>query len=279
MSLLSHNDLNVTLLPEHVSLVSTRNRLTLHGVEKKITARTEIKATPGGDTLWSGAVSELSTALLDFQRNDMRANIVLSNYFVNYAIVPWCEGLSDADEIPYAQHCFRDMYGNAADGWEVRVSPNSTGAPALASAVDARLLEELRGVMERMHVSIRSIQPHMMAAFNCCQRALQGRDAWFALLEPGNLCLAAMRKGQFFRVRKMRIGSAWREELFRILERENYLACSEDVGEDVFLWAPQYEEADISVDMPSGSKWDIQYLKPDSKYGRELVRHTLHKVE
>ena len=44
-----------------------------------------------------------------------------------------------------------------------------------------------------------------MAVYNDYRRRLQGRHAWFALLEPGNLCLALLQQGRWARVRSQRI--------------------------------------------------------------------------
>ena len=65
--------------------------------------------------------------------------------------------------------------------------------------------------------------------------ALQ-HSAWFALLEPGNLCLALLQQGHWSRVRSLRIDSAWREELPLILEREAYLADNPSVPHEVYVW-------------------------------------------
>lgn len=263
MSPLSRNDLSIVLSPASAALLSSGTKLTLRGTEHAIFDRAVIPSANRGEMLWSGALEALGAALPRFARHGMQATVILSNHFVSYVLVPWYDNLSDEDEIAHAQHCFKELYGDTADGWEVRVSPNSAGLPALASAVDTRLLDELHGMLEGAGLSIKSIQPHLMAAFNCCRHSLQGRNAWFALLEPGNLCLGILQKGQFSWMRKMRIGNAWNEELSMHLEREAYLAEGGGVTNDVLLWAPQHENRDT----PGLARWNIQYLRPSMKQG------------
>jgi len=47
----------------------------------------------------------------------------------------------------------------------------------MASAVDMRLLEELRAVFDRNSVALGSIQPRLMAAYNNCRTTLHKRSA------------------------------------------------------------------------------------------------------
>ncbi len=263
MSLLSHNRLTIVLTPGRVALLSHGRRMTLRGVQHTVLDREHVASVAEGEMPWSGALQALGAALPRFARQDIQASVILANHFVDYTLVPWCDNLSDEDEIAHARHCFRQLYGDAAEGWEVRVSPNSTGAPALASAVDARLLEELRTLMHDARLGIESIQPHLMVAFNSCRDSLAGLDAWFALLEPGNLCLSIIQDGQFSWMRKMRIGKAWREELPRHLEREAYLAQGATAISDVLLWAPQHEDGDI----PRHARWNIRHVRPGPKSG------------
>ncbi len=264
MSPLSRNSLTIILSPGCAALQSTEKKLTLRGMAHTLLDRAVAHSASEGEMLWMGALEALGSVLPRFAMRGMHASVILSNHFVQYILVPWCDDLSDDDEIAHAQHCFRELYGDIADGWEVRVSPNSIGAPALASAVDGRLLGELRGMLVGAGLSVKSIRPHLMAAFNCCRDSLQGRNAWFALLEPGNLCLATLQGGQLSWLRKVRIGNAWHEELSRHLERETYLANNGAATNDVLLWAPQHEARSI----PALARWNIQQLKPNPLRGR-----------
>ncbi len=267
MSPLSRNELSIVFSPGSVALLSTGRKLTLRGAEHRTFDRVVIHPAGEGDALWGGALEALGPVLPRFAARGMQASVVLSNHFVQYLLVPWCDNLSDDEEIAHARHCFKEMYGDAADGWDVRVSPNSIGAPAMASAVDTRLLDELRGMLQGAGLNVASIRPHLMVAFNCCSQAFHGRNTWFALLEPGNLCLAFLQEGKFSWMRKIRIGGAWREELARHLEREAYLADGDVVTHDVLLWAPQHEVRD----MPVLARWNIQHLQPPAKSGRHQM--------
>lgn len=276
MSLLSRNELGIVLCPERIALLHTERKLTLRGYQSDVHAQRDIPCETAADAEmpWHNAVKTLEMTLPALIKCKMEVNVTLSNHFIRYLLVPWFDKMSDEEELVFAQHCFREMYGNASDSWSVRVSPGKPGVAALASAVDTSLLEELHGLLKGMSLDIMSIQPHLMVAFNGCRAKLKGRSAWVAFLEPGNLCLAALQKGQLVWIRKLRIGNAWQEELSAILEREAYLVDAEVAGDEVLLWAPHLADMDI----PAKGRWKIQHLKPDIKPGQEPEHGLLHTL-
>lgn len=272
MSLLSLNELCIVIHPERVVLLHAAKVPTLRGFKRRVLARTQVPCEASGeDAPWSGAIRTLATSLPYFAKRNMRVTVILSNRFICYALVPWCDNLSGADEeMAYARHCFGDVYGDEADAWELRLSPNSAGAPALASAVDKRLLEELRGLFAGVRVDVRSIQPHVMTACNILQASLSGRSAWLALLEPGNLCLGMLQKGQWTWLRKMRIGEIWQEELPMILEREACLSGADAELDEVLVWAPHLHDGSGEAWVPPGHRWKFRHLKAGYKHGFRL---------
>ena len=269
MSLLSHSELCIVIYPGQLVMLNVTDKLTLRGLRRHVQTQAHIPCEAGGgDMPWSGAIEALATALPSFAKRNMKVTVILSNHFVHYVLVPWCDKLNgEKEEMAYARHCFREVYGDATDAWELRLSPNKAGVPALASAVDKKLLDELRGLLGRAGVGIKSIQPHLMAAHNICHASLHGRSAWLALLEPDNLCLAMLHKGQWAWMRKMRIGEAWHEELPTILEREECLAGAEAAVNEVLLWAPHLHEKHGSGDgrIPASGRWQFQHLKASPK--------------
>lgn len=263
MSLLSRNELSIVLCPERIALLRTESRLTLRGYQRYVHARKilECEIVGDGEKPWKGVVKTLEMALPPLVGRKMGVNVILSNHFMQYVLVPSFDKSSERDEMALAQHCFMEMNGAATHSLSVRISQGRAGSAALASAVDRELLEDIGGLMGRMGLGIRSIRSHLMVAYNSCRAVLEGRSAWVALLEPGNLCLAVLQKGQLVWIRKMRIGDDWREELPRLLEREACLTEAEVALDEVFLWAPHLEDTDI----PTGWRWKIQHLKPGMK--------------
>ncbi len=274
MSLLSRSELRIFMRPERVALLRSERRLTLRGPSSIVRARTSMRCDRAGDAqkAWRGALAALETALPAFVGRDVHANIVLSDTFMHYTLIPWFDNLSDAEDVALAQHRFREMCGEAADTLNICVSPGPPGVPSLAGAVDAELIAELTRLMERMKIRIRSIQPHFMVACNSSAASLAGRSAWIALPEPNSLCLGALREGNLVWIRKFRVGDAWQEDFPAILEREAYLADADAQLDEVMLWAPHLSDDDL----PHGGRWRISRLSPDPACAREAQVDLAH---
>lgn len=267
MSLLSRHELSVFLYPERVALQRTERRLTLRGSTRTVCARlVNGCASPlAGQKPWRNALDRLATDLAAFISRDMRVNVILSNKFMHYTLIPWYDDLSDAEDLAMARHRFREMCGDDADTLSIRVNPGPPGAASLAAAVDQDLLDALRSLMDQMKIRIVSIQPHLMVAYNSCQQGLQRCSAWIALMEPNCLCLGALDKGQFAWIRQVRIGDGWKEEFPDILEREACLAGKDFQMDEVMLWAPHLADDE----MPANGRWRLRRMIPRQPFGRE----------
>lgn len=260
MSPWPRKELRVVMCPDRMTLLPVRRTLTLRGLRHSIhdphtlSFPTATEAQP-----WGPALLALETALQSVAKGPAAVRVVLSNRFVRYAVVPWRAGLANAQEdLSYARHCFTKVYGKAASQWEMRLSRQPAEMPRVASAVDPDLLEGLRSVCQRSGVSLRSIQPHLMAAFNGARGQLRQRSAWLALPEPGHLCLALLHNGHWLRVRNLRIEGAWREQLPPILEREAFLADDPAVPHEVYVGTL---DAGDPV-LPEVGPWQFHALTP-----------------
>lgn len=237
MSLWSHRELRVVICPDQVALLQVQRTQTLRGVRRTVHDAYSVPCDrEAGAQPWRAALQALEAALPGYTGGKSAATVILSNHFMRYALVPWHAELADAgEELSFSRHCFARMYGEVAGQWDVRLSQEEPEAPRLASAVDTELLDALRGVFDGAGIALKSIQPHLMAAFNGFKGQLRLRSAWFALLEPGHLCLALLHHGHWVWVRNLRIGSTWREDLPLILEREACLADSPEVPHEVYV--------------------------------------------
>lgn len=260
MSLWSRNELSIVLGPQRIEIRHTERKLTSLGFKSYVRAYESFTCNVSKEsgTQWQSAVSTLEQKLPAFVKRKMKVNVILSNYFVHYMLVPWFDKMSDEDDLAFAKHSFIEVYGNAAESWSVLVSPCGAGIASLACSVDSKLLDELRGLFGQLGLHIQSIQPQLMVAINSCRASLKGRDAWVAFLEPEVLCLAVLRKGQLVWIRKLQIGNEWQEELPTILAREEFIADAGIFMNEVCLWAPYLENADVL----NVGRWQIQHLKP-----------------
>lgn len=260
MSLWSRDEHRIVLFPDQVALLSIRREFTRHGMKHRVLGKQILHCDPAaGEMPWDDALRVLEAALQNGVYRKSRATVIVSNRFMHYTLIPWSEALSDeSEEMLFARHTFKEIYGSDADSWELRIDSNSAGMARMACAVDARLLAALRGLFGRLKIVLQSIQPHLMTAYNSCRAVLRDRSAWLVLAERGNLCLALLQEGKWTWVRTIRAGAKWREDLPFFLEREAILANACVTTGEVFLWAPDRR----SEALPADSRWQFQHLQP-----------------
>lgn len=240
------DELHIALSPTQLGLVHVRRKLGLKGIMREAVARESMAYAPDPQTPVSEkAVQAMGTLLPKYVEDSPNVIMVLSNHFVHYALVPWSDLISNEEQqMDYARHCFQQIYGALSAGWQLRLSRTTVGSAQLASAVDEKLLLACAEVVQRHGLRLTSIQPYFMSAFNRLKGQILHADAWLALAEPGNICLARLYQGQWLRLRTARLEGGW-EEFVRFLGREVFLAnCELPVNQRVlYLYAPHFGKA------------------------------------
>lgn len=266
MSLSLRDELRVVLGPEQLSLVRIGRSFTWRGLAQRVLDKRALPCGVAEDEAlpWSEAVRTLEAELPALAKGTAFATVVLSNHFAHYAMIPWSGAPMDGEEeTAYARHFFRKLYGPAAEAWELRLNPDRAGAPQLACAVDSRLTDSVRASFAAAGIVLRSMQPHLMVAYNGCRTRLRKSSAWFVLFEAGNLCLALLRHGGWGSVRTLRAGDDWYETLPRLLEREAYLTDEDAATDEVLLWAPELDASSL----PETPGWKVSVLQPPVRPG------------
>lgn len=233
MSRLFPDELRISLAPDQV-IVERR----AVGVRTRLLDRQILRAfgTAGRDR-HGGALQVMASALATIDdRQRCRVRVVLANSFVRYLLVPQSDRLSAEDEAAVVRHCFQEVYGSAAEHWELRASPAPDVPVRIASGIERSLLDDLRGVVATAGVRLDSIQPRLMTVCNEHRRILDCQRAWLMLVEPGNLCLGLIDRGNLVRVRSLRVNAHWASDLPALLEREACLAELDESPGDAFLW-------------------------------------------
>ena len=197
--------------------------------------------TVAGDALgppWQAAVDALQRFTATPAAGRGALDVVLSNHFVRYLLLPWSAQIASVEEFRnYAGAMFEEIHGEAASQWDVTVSAEPAGAPRLAAAVDRFLLEAIRAALAPTRLRLASVQPYQMAAYNRVARSRTGRDFVFMLLEADRACIVAAQQGKWCHV-----GTAAAPEpapaLSSLLAREMQLADLQgDVVPPVYVHA------------------------------------------
>ena len=269
MSLLWRDRIGIALGPERVALVRLAR-----GLRPRVMAkRCEAVAPQTGGEPWRAALDKLVKILGEPEWQNAGATVVLSNHFVRYACIPWNKNVSGEDEqLALARHRFTQIYGDAAQEWQLRLSHAQGDAPTLASAVDTGLLGAVRQSLAQNKLDLLSIQPYLMAGFNRYASRINKDNVWFAAVEAGKLCLALLKGGQWSHVQMYRDDDRM-ETLKAWLDRENLASELEKPCHEVLLFAPESAKEQDSI-----SPYRVQRLDMPACHGFSPVTDTQYAM-
>ena len=125
---------------------------------------------------------------------DKTLQVVLSNTFARYLVLPWRDGVyRQQDWQAIAQHAFRQQYGAVADNWRIKVRLQAYGENVLAAAIDETLCEQLDACAKQFNFKIDRITP-LLFLLN------EHENAWMLVAEPARLTLCQIKQGNWQQV-------------------------------------------------------------------------------
>lgn len=222
MSLLWRKRLRIALAPDGVAAV-----LLARGRKPAVEKKLAWACRPGrSDTHpWQAAIRALSEGIGELQAKGADATIVLSNHFVRYALLPWSDQVTGAEERQaIARISFEKYFGSAAGGWSVRLSDDAYGRPSLASAVDMPLPEAIVQACHGAGLKPFSVQPYLMSVFNQYRRQLTAPNTCLVVAEPRRIGILMAGAGGWFAVRTLPLRQDFSQELVPLVRRELLLA-------------------------------------------------------
>jgi hypothetical protein len=206
----------------------------------RVTAKHTAPCDPAfGPEPWHGAAASLKGATERLRGEAQDVTVVLSNHFVRYALVPWNDALAGAaEELGFARHCFTKIHGERSKAWTLSLSEEPAGMPRLAGAIDTALLEAIRGCFPRGgKARLVSLQPYLMAAFNCWRDSMAQAGAWLLIAEPERACLVLHNKGRWQAVLNAKGSFSAPEEWITLLDRERHRVVDGDPVNRVLVHA------------------------------------------
>ncbi|HEV7801958.1 MAG TPA: hypothetical protein VGP15_12850 [Burkholderiales bacterium] len=250
---LSRDRLLVSLAPTTMSWA----RLT-GGFRPRVIAKRSMPATlEAGEAPWEGALAVLQEEAEHWRRDRLAVTVVLSNHFVRYIVVPPLDRGSSRDEaLALARFHFARIHGERAAAWHVRLASPMSGRTALASAIDAALLEALKSCFPpHGKPRLTSVQPYTMSAFNFWRHKIGQEGAWLLLVEPDTVCLALLAGKQWATIHSMKSGHAagnWPA----LLDREKHRANVQNIPRTVYTRAAVPPSSALGV----GKDWHFVML-------------------
>jgi hypothetical protein len=234
---------SIELYPERVVAV----RLDHKGqtmLRRTAAVEVPVAETPSGRNV----VAALESLLAGSDFKNAQADVLLSNHFLRYTVLPWREDVTgEAERLALARHSLNKIYGMRAEDWEVRVSLGDYGRASVAVAVAPDLLAAIKSVSRTATLALERIEPLLVAGFNRACQGVPGKNFWFVSVEAASACVARLGNGQWQSVRCHRIGQDWVRELVPLLARESLWDEVPVVGLPVIVHAPNPSGVGFSV--------------------------------
>lgn len=189
MSLLSRDHLIVSLSPERL------NAIRLGGRWRRQFLDQHAVALPASTPSWMSGLEALELLLDDLAWGSRGLSVILSGHHVFYAVLPKGERLAAKEQADLARLIFRNIFGELAHDWVLRVSPAGHRRP-LASGIPQAMLNALLAACGGRAI-LQSIQPGLMTVFNRSRAIIDQQSGVLALVEQGRITLAAIEQGEW----------------------------------------------------------------------------------
>jgi len=258
VSPLWRNRLVVFVGAEHISVLKLGR-----GVKPKLLGRRDEVFHPSENQApWQAALEALDAILAEpeWQAPDM--DVVLSNRFVRYAVVPFNDQLKKyAEQEAFAKHVLNQSHGAAAGQWALRIQKAKAGVPALVGAVDQALVDALGGLCRAHGTKLHTITPYLTAVFNRSRGVFGEGQAWLVVAEAGYSLFALIDKGNFSAING--VFHSTMQELPALLDRENLVSGLSEPCRKVYWHSvsdearPEYREGGYELnrlDTPSADE-------------------------
>jgi hypothetical protein len=207
VSLWSRDQLRVALAPGGLALVRHRGNPGKPLASKTLEADTRD---------WKSLLPLLERELADAAWRTPTIEVVVSNQFARLVLTaPPGKALKQAEESALVGASLREIYGEEAQTWRIRVQSQPPQFGLVGAAVDEALASQLGAVFKRSGCKHWSLRPLASIATG---RTV--RSDWWLLAEPGWLCIFLQRGGYVRHLSCRPVNDDWRSNLPYLLNRE-----------------------------------------------------------
>lgn len=256
------------LFPDHIRIGLGASYAALARVRGRQIVEWHIQEfTPEGQPSWQQAVQTVNVWLQELPAGNAKVSVMLSSELALLHLLPWRDDVMSAEpQKLLAASFFRRVYGIDIDHWKTCVWPTGYGAPWIASATDASLLQALQELMpqhqSRLNLRLVSIEPLALGLFNALRHRLTGHACWFLVQEPQRLTALHLREQQWQLLQMLPAGTLQEAGIGSTLLRETRLAGLEDETAPVYVVTSDIESSadgrlNSYIGLPSG--WKTAY--------------------
>ena len=210
------------------------------GIRPRCTAEQGISVDNAIPSEWRPALEALDEQLKNKLWQGARVRVVVSDHWARYAVIPWSSRLTrDSERLAHARLVLSNTYGDLIEEWTLCMSQSKPNEPAIVSAIPRDLLRDLNDLLPPRNLQLKSVQPHLIVAYNSWRDRLPATASWFASIDDGSLAAMHLTDGKCDRVRSVRISDDWSVEIRRI-QTMGRLAQSRVTEGRVFVDAPAW---------------------------------------
>jgi hypothetical protein len=235
VSQLWRDEVAIYLAPRRLALVRR-----VGGLRPRMVSATEV-AVPGGTIGDVGPViARLADVLKEETWHGAAARVVVADPWARYGIVPWpATRLDAAGRLTHARYVLGDAYGVAIADWNVALADTPPGHSYVACALPATLRSALEDALAPARLTLVSLQPQLIVAFNAWRHRLPADDTWFVSMDDGSLSAVHLSNGSWDRVHTARLSPDWTVELERLQTFARLTRAAGAVGR-MFVDAPAW---------------------------------------
>ena len=234
------DQLRIHITPQHVALLRLAGGRLSKISEKRIV---QSSVTDGSDNTWRNSIKSITSLLPEISKRKADVVVLLSNHFVHYTVVqPGDTLITDDEREALVRYNLARVYGPVTDQWAIRLSDrDQNNREIIACAIEREFQDSLQSLFKATPLRLRSIQPYLMSAFNLWRHHFK-ESAWFALAEPGALCIAKFKHGHWRSIKCTKVGEDWFGEMVTQLAREKIMteefSAEMAVETPIYLFAP-----------------------------------------
>jgi hypothetical protein len=206
------DEVAIHLGPRRVALVRRAR-----GLRRRVVAAAELEVPAGAAADLGAVLGRLAGELAASTWHGAAARVVVADAWARYGIVPWAAPRLDAEgRLTHARCVLGDAYGETVSSWAVTLSDTPPGRTCVACAMPAALRGALDETLAGARLSLVSLQPQLVVAFNAWRHRLPADDTWFVSVDDGALSAVHLSRGAWDRVHMARLSPDWTIELERL---------------------------------------------------------------
>ena len=205
---------------------------------------------------------DLASALAPLRGSRARLEVVLSDAYCRYLVMPRPEGIRNREELTAAVHNrFHAAFGGTP-AWQLQHSGEPFEQRDFVAGVDASRLEELEAAALAAELTVVSVRPHWLAWARHFRSNTRRGAHWIVVPDTDWLSLGYVVDGRCLQARAVRLGGPG-ANLPDLLARERALVEGVDPQAAICVGGEELHAALVAgttpvTRSPSGALWGVK---------------------